>query len=652
MLAPSHDGRVRFGPFELDLSCNELRKRGHRIRIQQQPLRVLALLMERPGHLVTRDELRSRLWPNGLYVDFEHGLNRSVNKLRRALLDSADSPRYIETLPTLGYRFIAPVEMVLNGAKEVKVHAEPETESVTMAAPLPSLGNFPATTASRSSISSSPRRIISFVLLLAVAGAGIAAVGLVFGIWRLRSSGTTQIDSVAVLPFVNAAADANNDYLSDGITEGLIRNLAHVPDLKVKSRTSVFEYKPTNVDIPKVGRDLGVSALVSGRVVPRGDVIEVSAELINARDNTEIWEQHYSCRSAEIVSLQQRIASDIAQKLRATLTTSERRRIASQGTQSPDAHQAYLKGRYYWNKRTVVDLERAISYFNQAIAKDPYYALAYSGLADVYVVLSTYGGNPKETYAKATAAAFRALELDSSLARPHAVLGCVEMEYDWDFAAGEAEYKKALELDPDDATAHHWYAQDIGWLGRSDEAIAQVNLAHQLEPTSLMVTTEIGMVDLTARKFDEAIAICRKVLNENPAFAQAHSCLALAYWGKRDYPKGIEEWKAFGQLSREQNFAEWATAMEQGFRSGNWKGALRKTTELQKAQRKKGYVSAYYLGAFYADLGDRDQAFRWLDVAFQERDVFLLNLPTDYLLDSIRSDPRFAELSRKMGLPR
>lgn len=651
MSTPTHDGKVRFGPFELDLSCNELRKHGHRIRIQQQPLRVLALLLERPGHLLTRDELGSRLWPNGLYVDFEHGLNRSVNKLRRALLDSADSPRYIETLPSLGYRFIAPVEMILNGRKEVKVPAEPDTESFTLAAPLPSLGNLPDTTASRSWSFSGPGRVISFVQFLAVAGTGIAALGLTLGGWRLRSSRTTKIDSIAVLPFVNAAGDANSDYLSDGITESLIRDLVYVPNLKVKSRTSVFEYKGTNVDIAKVGRNLGVSALVSGRVVPRGDIIEVSAELINVRDNTEIWGQHYRYRSTEIITLQQNIAGDIAQKLRSTLSTSERRRVASQGTQSADAYESYLKGRYYWNKRTVVDLERGISYFNQAIAKDPDYALAYSGLADAYVVLSTYGGNPKETYAKATAAAFRALELDSSLARPHAVLGCVEMEYDWDFAAGEAEYKKALELDPDDATAHHWYAQDIGWLGRSDEAIAQVNLAHRLEPTSLMVTTEIGMVDLTARKFDDAIAICSKVLNENRAFAQAHSCLALAYWGKRDYLKGIEEWKAFGQLSREQNFAEWATAMEHGFRSGNWKGALRKTTELQKAQRRKGYVSAYYLGAFYAELGDRDQAFRWLDVAFQERDVFLLNLPTDYLLDSIRSDPRFADLSRKIGLP-
>lgn len=651
MSTPNLHGKVRFGPFELDLSCNELRKHGRRIRVQQQPLTVLSLLLERPGQLVTRDELRSRIWPNGLYVDFEHGLNRSVNKLRGALLDSADSPRYIETLPSLGYRFIAAVEMVSNGREAIsKVAAESKTEFVAIAGSLPSLPNLPATTASKPWAFSSPR-VISFVLLVAAVGAGIAALGLGFGGWHLRSNRTTQIDSIAVLPFENAAGDADTDYLSDGITESLIRDLVHVPDLKVKSRNSVFQYKGKNVDMWRVGNDLGVSVLVSGRVVRRGDIIELDAELIHARDNTEIWGQHYSYRSAEIISLQQRIAGDIAQKIRSTLSPSERQRVANQGTQSPDAYESYLKGRYYWNKRTVVDIETSISFFNQGIAKDPGYALAYSGLADAYAVLSKYGRNPNETCAKSNAAAFRALELDPSLAHPHAVLGNTEMEYDWDFAAGEAEYKKSFELDPDDATAHHWYAQDIGWLGRGNEAIAEVNLAHQLEPTSLMVKTEIGMVDLTARKFDDAVATCGKVVNENPAFAQAHSCLALAYWGKRMYPKVIEEWKTFGQLSRDRNDADIASAMERGFRSGNWKGALRRSIEIREAQRRHGYISGYAIGALYADLGDKDGAFRWLNIGYQERDVYLLGLRTDFLLDSLRSDPRFEELARKLGLP-
>ena len=240
------------------------------------------------------------------------------------------------------------------------------------------------------------------------------------------------------------------------------------PQLKVKSRNSVFRYKGKDVDVQKVGNDLGVSALVSGRVVPRGDNIEVSAELTDVRDNTEIWGQHYSGKSTDIISLQQQIAGDIAEKLRSKLSSSEKQQVTKQGTQNPEAYELYLKGRYYWNKRTASDINTAISYFNQAIAKDPGYALAYSGLADAYSVLPSYGGTPSESYPKSNAAARKALELDATLAHPHAVLGSNEMEYDWDFAGGEAEFKKAFELDPNDATAHQWYAQDIGidwWQG-------------------------------------------------------------------------------------------------------------------------------------------------------------------------------------------
>jgi len=259
-----------------------------------------------------------------------------------------------------------------------------------------------------------------------------------------------------VLPFTNVNGDANTDFLSDGITESLIDNLAHVPQLKVKSRNSVFRYKGKDVDAPKVGKDLGVSALVSGRVVPRGDRIEVGAELTDVRDNTEIWGQHYSGKSADILSLQQQIAGDIAEKLRSKLSTSEKQQVTKLGTQNPEAYELYLKGRYSWNKRTTSDIATAIVFFNQAIVKDPGYALAYSGLADAYNILPRYGGNPSEDYLKSNAAARKALELDATLARAHAVLGGNEMQYDWDFAGGEAEFKKALELDPNDATAHQW----------------------------------------------------------------------------------------------------------------------------------------------------------------------------------------------------
>ena len=455
-----------------------------------------------------------------------------------------------------------------------------------------------------------------------------------------------------MLPFTNGGGDANIDYLSDGITESLIDNLAHVPQLKVKSRQSVFRYEGKDVDVTKVGNELGVRALVIGRVVPRGDIIEVSAELTDVRDNTEIWGQHYSGKSADIISLQQQIAGDLAEKLRSKLSSPERQQVTKQGTQNPEAYELYLKGRYSWNKRTPSDIDNAISYFNQAIAKDPAYALAYSGIADAYTVLPSFGGAPGEAYPKSNAAARKALELDATLAHPHAVLGSNEMDYDWDFAGAEAEYKKALELDPNDATAHQWFAQDIADIGgREQEALSEAKRASQLDPLSPIIGTVVGFVHIAARQYDEAIAVCKKVANDNPTFAYVHVCLASGYWGQRAYPQVIEEWKAYGQLSGNRNESEFSSAMEEGFRSAGWKGALIKGIKARQAQRKNGYSSAYKIATLYAALGGNDESFAWLNTAYQERDLGLLSLKTDFLLDPLRPDRRFAELLRKVGLP-
>jgi serine/threonine protein kinase len=489
--------------------------------------------------------------------------------------------------------------------------------------------------------------------LWGVLAAFIVVIGLAAGgTWYVRSGRTAQIDSIAVLPFTNGGGDANTEYLSDGITESLIGNLAHVPQLKVKSRNSVFRYKGKDVDVQKVGNELGVSALVIGRVVPRGDSIEVSAELTDVRDNTEIWGQHYSGKSAEIISLQQQIAGDLAEKLHSKLSTSEKQQVTKQGTQNPEAYELYLKGRYTWNRRTPSNIATAISYFNQAIAKDPGYALAYSGRADAYTVLPVMGGIPSEDYPKSNASARKALELDATLAHPHAVLGRNEMNYDWDFAGGEAEFKKAFELDPNDADAHRYYAVCIGSIGgREQEALAEINRAQQLDPLSPVISSVTALVHTLARRYDEAIAVSKKAVNDDPTYALAHRRLAYAYWGKRMYTQVIEEWKAYGQLSGDHNESDFASALEQGFRSAGWKRALTKGIEARQAQRKIGYSSAYGIAQLFADLGDKDQAFQWLNIAYQERNDGLVGLKTDYTLDPIRSDPRFAELVRKVGLP-
>ncbi len=457
-------------------------------------------------------------------------------------------------------------------------------------------------------------------------------------------------DSVAVLPFTNLRGDAGSDYLSDGITESLISELAHVPQLKVRSRDSVFRYKGKDVDAQTIGTRLGASILVSGRVMLKGNTIEISTELTNVRDNTEVWGHRYTGKSSDLIALQQQMVADIAQRLRSTLSGAEREQVIRQGTQNAEAYSLYLKGRYAWNKRTLADLEAAISYFNQAIAKDPEYALAYSGLADAYSVLPNYGGNPSEDFPKSNAAARKAMELDPTLARPHAVLGMNQFEYDWDFSGAEAEFKKAIELDPNDATAHQWYAEKLVQLNRSSEAMAEINRAHELDPLSPVITRVIGTVLTGARQYDQAIAICKQLVQDNSTFPIAHDCLVWAYWGKQEYAQVVEEWKIEGQFNGNPDDIKFAAAFEEGFRSAGWKGAMAAGADNFEARRKTGYGSPFFIARFYADMGDKDKAFEWLDLAFREHDRLLTDLNVSPGFDNVRSDPHFTELVRKIGL--
>ena len=456
--------------------------------------------------------------------------------------------------------------------------------------------------------------------------------------------------SVAVLPFVNGRG-AGNDYLSDGVTESLIGNLAHLPQVKVRSRDSVFRYKGKDVEVRTIGKELGVSVVVTGRVTTRGDNVDISAELTDVRDNTEIWGNHYSGKTANLIALQQQMSGDIAQRLRATLSSAEKQRVIDQGTDDPEAYSLYLKGRYAFYTRSYGQLPVAISLFNQAIAKDKEYALAYSGLADVYSVRPEFGGNPSEDYPKSNAAARKALELDPTLAHPHAVLGSNEMGYDWDFAGGEAEFKKAIELDANDATAHQWYAERLAAIGgREKEAWAEINVAHQLDPQAPVIRRVMGSVLVMGRRFDDAIAVCKQLESEEPAFTLAHDCLGYAYWGKRMYPEVVEEWKMYGQLSGNREEAEWSAALERGFQAGGWNGSLTEAIRILEAQRKTGYTSPYKIARLYADLGDKEKALEWLETAYREHDWLLMELNTGFQFDGMRGDARFQELVKKVGL--
>jgi len=379
----------------------------------------------------------------------------------------------------------------------------------------------------------------------------------------------------------------------------------------------------------------------------------LSAEITDIRDNTEIWGHHYLGKRADLISLQQQLAGDIAEKLRTTLSSSDKMAVIKEGTQNTEAYALYLRGRYAWNQRGLANLKSSTSFFNHAIAKDPEYALAWSGLADAYSVLPFFGSNPAEDFPKSSMAARKALQLDPTLAHPHAVLGSNEMGYDWDFAGGEAEFKKAIELDPNDATAHQWYAEALGMIGgRERDALAEINRAHLLEPMSLVIRRVIGSVDVAARRYDEAIAVCKQLSEENPTYSLAHDCLGYAYWGKRMYPQVVEEWKTWGRLSGNSDEAEFGEALDRGFRSAGWRGALTEGIIVMQQQRKTSYASPCKIARLYADLGDKEQAFEWLETAYREHDLLLRELNTDYQLDSLRSDPRFADLVNKVGLPK
>jgi TolB-like protein len=460
-------------------------------------------------------------------------------------------------------------------------------------------------------------------------------------------------DSVAVLPFTNAGGDARSDYLSDGITESLIDNLAHIPQLKVRSRDAVFRLKGEGIDVEEAGSELGVAEVVSGRVVVDAGNIEVSAELTDIRDNTAIWGKQYAGKTSSLLQLQQQISGDIAEKLRSTLSSADKQLVSRQGTQSTEAYTLYLKGRYGWYQRNFPSLQASIPYLNQAIAKDPGYALAFSALADVYSALPFFGGNPGEDFPKSSAAAREALRLDPGLAHPHAILGSNEMEYDWDFSGGEAEFRQALALDPNDATAHQWFAENLGMIGgRERDALSEIDQAHLLDPTSLVIRRVKGSILVAARRYDDAITVCHQLLVENPTYNLAHDCLGYAYWGKHMYPQVIEQWEAFGSHSGNGDFAEFGDAAERGFRVAGWQGALTQGIHVLLGQRQTAYVSPYLIARLYADLGDKEKAFEWLNTAYREHDFLLRELNTDFALDNLRSDPRFVELVRNVGLPK
>ncbi len=616
---------IRFGVYEARLRSGELYKDGHRIKLQEQPFQVLVLLLERPGDVVTREELRQKLWPTDTFVDFDTGLNSAIKRLRDALNDSADHPRYIETLPRRGYRFVGPVDgmPVQTGSASETVAALP--------ARLPR------------------RRVWMAAAIVAVA---LIAAGY-FARERIAPRAHPPAGRVmlAVLPFENLSGDPQQEYFSDGLTEEMTTELGRLqPErLGVIARTSAMEYKKKGGDIRRIAGELGVDYVLEGSVRREGERVRISAQLIAARDQTHLWAESYDRDRAGILSLQREVALGIARQIELKLTPQQQQRLASRRPINPEAHDAYLKGRYFFN-RPETDQKKVVEYFQDSINKDPGYAAAYAGLADAYA-WSVYEQllPPRELFGRAKAAALKAVELDPTLAEAHASLANVgDFEWqDWDFAP--REFQRAIALNPNYANAHAWYAQALAFQGRFQEAEAEIKRAEELDPLNLFIKTQVGWIYMWAGQLDRAMAQWLRVVELDPNFPLVQYNLAGGYEAKGRYPEAIAIYrKALMHQDYTYNWALLACA----YAKDGQEAEARKILAKMKERTKREYVSPYLFALLHMALGEKEQALNWLEKGYDDRDSIILNIkvePQAWL--PLREEPRFQALLRRINFP-
>jgi TolB-like protein/DNA-binding winged helix-turn-helix (wHTH) protein/Tfp pilus assembly protein PilF len=608
-----------FGIFQLDLKAGELHKAGVKVKLQDQPLRVLALLVDRAGQVVTREELRQRVWPSNVYVDFDQGLNNAIKKVREALGDSADSPRFIETVARHGYRFVATVR----------------------AAPAQ-----PAEPRSRFGL-----RTLRNGILISSTAALLAAVA--YWAWpgsAMRGGPSSEKVILAVLPFDNLSGDPDQEFFSDGLTEEMIAQLGKLnPErLTVIARGSVAKYKHTSLAVNQIGRELHADYLVQGSVRRAPDRVRITVHLIQVPEQTDRWTESYDRELKDMIALQDSVARTIANHIHITLTPGQQSRVAARPNLDPDAYEAYLKGRYYWNKRTAEGMQKAQVYFQQAINKDPSDGAAYSGLADCNSGLTWHGfTSPAETLPRANAAALRAIEIDPQSAEAHASLALV-LHHKWDWPGAEAEFKRALQLDPRYANAHHWYGDYLSVRGRHDEALVEAKKALDLDPLNLMIGTWVGLRYYLARKYDGALEHSRNTVELDPNFAAAHLLLGETYVQMGLHEKGLAELQSAASLSGNSPLylAQVAVAYAS---EGRKTEALQIITQLQTTSGKQ-YVSPYGFAQIYAALKDKEQTFKWLQIAYDDRAVWMSYLAVDPVFDGYRSDQRFQDLLRRVSL--
>jgi len=641
MAQPTTNPRVvQFGLFELDLDARELRKSGVRIKLQEQPFVILALLVERPGTIVTREELQKKLWPGDTFVDFDLSLNSAVKKLRQALNDDSENPRFVETLYRRGYRFIFPIASTDSKGKVTAARVPTSAKSGGVASDSGGGGSENLTAARRR------LKIASLVVVCVLAFLFILYVG---G-WRKRlslRSANPHIQSLAVLPLANLSHDSEQDYFSDGMTDELITELSKIGTLRVISRTSAMHYRGTSKTLPEIARELNVEAIVEGSVVRSGNQVRITAKLIDAPSERQLWAESYQRELKDVLALEGEVVRDIAQGIRVKISPREETRLTASRPVDPEAHEAYLKGRHYWYKFNA-ESEKSGHFFEDAIAKDPQYALAYVGLANYYTVQNTL-----RLRAKAEAAAQKALALDSQLANAHTALAAVRLYFTWDWTAAERELKIALELNPNLAETHNVYADYLQAIGQYEQAVAENIKAQRLDPLMPILNANLAFSLIAVKRYKEAIEAARKALEIDPNFAMGHGAIISANELQGNYGEAAAEWYDALLLDNKKALATLVQKTYQSSGYANMKRALaRMQIEGANKARAKDW-SLIEMADWYAQIGDKEHAFEFLEQAYHYRMWPLPIIPMfPELLAGIRGDPRYEDLMRRIRVPR
>jgi len=621
---------VQTDVLELDLRRYELRRGSIVLKLEKIPMELLILLVARRDQLVGREEIIARLWGKDVFLDTEQGINTAIRKIRLTLGDDPNDPRFLHTIVGKGYRFVGPITVI------------PATAQAPTAVP----------TTDHETQPSRPKtalrwKLVAFAAVFMLASAAVVAFR--YFDW-IRWFPRPPVHSIAVLPLKNLSGNPADEYFADGMTDELITNLAKISALRVTSYTSVSKYKTTSKPLPQVAQELQVDGIIEGSVLRSGDQVRITAQLIYAPRDQHLWAEEYQRYVRDVLYLQREVARDIAEQVRVTLTPNEQKRLATAGAVDPVAYESYLRGRSFWNQRSEASLLKAIDQFNKAIEADPGYAPAYSGLADCYTTLGYLSYlDPLDAFPRARDAATKALELDPSLAEAHTSLAYFNLYHAWNWAEAENEFKKAIALNPNYATAHDWYSYYLMAMGRFDDAWKEVNRAHELDPLSVTISTDIGFNYYYRRSYDEAINQLRATLSVSPKFPLAHLWLGRAYQQKKMYSEAIDEFN-----KTDAALPGWVvTIAGMGHAYGEWghqAEAKQVLVRLNEMAREK-YVTPYGVALVYAGLGDKDQAFAWLNKAVAGRSHWLVWLNRDPRWDRIRSDPRFDDLQKRVGLP-